>query len=200
MLLGLIYTGDNISCVVPFFLSASSWRDVMQVDDEMSPASPAVSPSASHSEVTDPNPIPPEALQAVDPLANLVIKIDADTVDEDGFVSIWNIAATTMGGKTEVARILASKLLGFLCKHRCDFVFTSSTDAKYLDEWFERDTSLLYDWSPQSEKVDVVSQHAQVPAQGLVRFLKEKKFDPLKSYSPRRADRVQWFSDQWCIG
>ncbi|HBJ36464.1 MAG TPA: hypothetical protein DDZ51_17280 [Planctomycetaceae bacterium] len=133
-------------------------------------------------------------------MASLVIKIDPETVDEDGFVSIWNVAATTMGGKTELARVLASKMLGFLCKHQCDFVFASSTDANYLDQWFERDTSLLYDWSPASEKVDVVTQHAQVPAKALVRFLKEKKFDATKNYSPRRADRVQWFSDLWCIG
>lgn len=168
----------------------------MQVDDEMNvPAS-----LADASPETDRNPIPPEALVEVDPMASLVIKIDPETVDPDGFVSIWNVAATTMGGKTELARVLASKMLGFLCKHQCDFVFASSTDANYLDQWFERDTSLLYDWSPASEKVDVVTQHAQVPAKALVRFLKEKKFDAMKNYSPRRADRVQWFSDQWCIG
>lgn len=168
----------------------------MQVDDKTNvPASLAVT-----SAETDRNPIPPEALVEVDPMASLVIKIDPETVDEDGFVSIWNVAATTMGGKTELARVLASKMLGFLCKHQCDFVFASSTDANYLDQWFERDTSLLYDWSPASEKVDVVTQHAQVPAKALVRFLKEKKFDATKNYSPRRADRVQWFSDLWCIG
>lgn len=168
----------------------------MQVDDEMNaPAS-----LADTSTETDRNPIPPEALVEVDPMASLVIKIDPETVDDDGFVSIWNIAATTMGGKTELARVLASKMLGFLCKHQCDFVFASSTDANYLDQWFERDTSLLYDWSPASEKVDVVTQHAQVPAKALVRFLKEKKFDATKNYSPRRADRVLWFSDLWCIG
>ncbi len=168
----------------------------MQVDDEMNaPAS-----LADTSTETDRNPIPPEALVEVDPMASLVIHFDPETVDSDGFVSIWNIAATTMGGKTELARVLASKMLGFLCKHQCDFVFASSTDANYLDQWFERDKSLLYDWSPASEKVDVVTQHAQVPAKALVRFLKEKKFDATKNYSPRRADRVLWFSDLWCIG
>jgi hypothetical protein len=168
----------------------------MQVNDEMNAPASLADPSTE----TDRNPIPPEALVEVDPMASLVIKIDPETVDEDGFVSIWNVAATTMGGKTELARVLASKMLGFLCKHQCDFVFASSTDANYLDQWFERDTSLLYDWSPTSEKVDVVTQHAQVPSKALVRFLKEKKFDATKNYSPRRADRVQWFSDQWCIG
>lgn len=168
----------------------------MQVDDEMN----ATASLADTSNEIDRNPIPAEALVEVDPMAAVVIKIDPETVDGDGFVSIWNVAAATMNGKTELARVLSSKMLGFLCKHGCDFVFASSTDAKYLDEWFERDTSLLYDWSATSEKVDVVSQHAQVPAKALVRFLKEKKFDATKNYSPRRADRVQWFSDQWCIG
>ena len=168
----------------------------MQADDEMSETASLAETSTE----TDRNPIPAEALVEADPMVALVIQFDPETVDSDGFASLWNVAATTMGGKTELARVLAAKLLGFLCKHQCDFVFTSSTDAKYLDEWFERDTSLLYDWSPASEKVDVVSQHAQVPVQALLRFLKDKKFDATKNYSPRRVDRVQWFSDQWCIG
>ncbi len=137
---------------------------------------------------------------AVDPMAAVVFQVDPETVDEDGYVSIWNVAATTMGGQTVFARELASKMLGFLCKQQVNFVVISSTDANYLDEWFERDTSLLYDWSATSEKVDVVAQHAQVPATVLLRLLKQKKFDATKNHNPRRADRVQWFSDQWCIG
>ncbi len=129
-----------------------------------------------------------------------VITIDAETVDGDGYVSLWNAAAATMKGDQEKTRALASRLLGFLCKHECDFVVASSTDANYLDERFERDNSLLYDWSIDSENVDVVSQHAYVPAQGLLKFLKRKKFDPSNQYSPRRADRVKWFSDMWCVG
>ncbi len=134
------------------------------------------------------------------PLTGVQVRIDPETVDEDGYVTLWNVAAATMDGKTELTRVLASKLLGFLCKQKCDFVFTSSTDAKYLDEWFERDHSLLYDWSPQSEKVDVVSQHAHVPAKALLRLLKDKKFNPTVNHNPRRADRVDWFTNQWCVG
>lgn len=168
----------------------------MQTEDSLNVPASLVGDSIP----VDPNPIPPEALAEVDPMASIVIKIDPETVDSDGFVSIWNIAAATMGGKTELARALASKLLGFLCKHGCDFVVASSTDAEYLDQRFERDNSLLYDWATTSEKVDIVSQHAQVPAKALVRFLKSKKFDATKNYSPRRADRVKWFTNQWCIG
>jgi hypothetical protein len=142
----------------------------------------------------DPSAPPP------DPLAGVQVRIDPETVDEDGFVTLWNVAAATMNGKTELTRVLASKLLGFLCKQKCDFVFVSSTDAKYLDEWFERDQSLLYDWSPQSEKVDVVSQHAHVPAKALLRLLKERKFSPTANHNPRRADRVDWFTNLWCVG
>jgi hypothetical protein len=168
----------------------------MQANDEMTrPAGPTANAASP-----DPNPIPPEALAVVDPMVNVVIRFDPETIDGDGFVSIWNVAAATMDNNTENARVLASKLLGFLCKHQCDFVFASSTDASYLDERFERDNSLLYDWSAQSEKVDILSQHAQVPAKALVRFLKEKKFDATKNHSPRRADRVEWFTNQWCIG
>lgn len=166
-------------------------------------------PATFHADIDDVEPAethpaaesnPQEVSEPADPIAEAVIAIDPETVDDDGFVSIWNVAASTMQGNTEQARVIAAKLLGFLCKYECDFVFTSSTDAEYLDGWFERDTSLLYDWSPQSEKVDVVAQHAQVPAKALLRFLKHKKFDPSKNYNPRRADRVRWFSDQWCIG
>ena len=142
----------------------------------------------------------PPVEEVVDPMASVVFAVDEETVDEDGYVSIWNVAATTMGGQTVLARQLASKMLGFLCKQQVDFVVISSTDANYLDEWFERDTSLLYDWSATSEKVDVVAQHAQVPAKALLQLLQQKKFDATKNHNPRRADRVQWFSDLWCIG
>ena len=135
-----------------------------------------------------------------DPLEGVEVRVDPESVDEDGFVSLWNVAAATMGGKIELTRMLASKLLGFLCKQKCDFVFISSTDAKYLDDWFERDPALLYNWMPESEMVDVMTQHAQVPASALLRLLKEKKFNPVAKQAPRRADRVDWFTNQWCIG
>jgi hypothetical protein len=161
-------------------------------------AAAAVEPESAPAVTADP-PFDPAA-PPEDPMAQVKLRIDPETVDEDGYVSIWNVAAASMDGKTELARVLASKLLGFLCKQKCDFVFTSSTDAKYLDDWFERDTSLLYDWSPQSEKVDVVAQHAHVPASALLRLLKQKKFNPVTNHNPRRADRVDWFTNQWCIG
>lgn len=133
-------------------------------------------------------------------LTQLEITASPDSVDADGFVSLWNVASATMGKDSARARLLASRLLGFLCKHRCSFVMLSSTDAKYLDEWFERDASLLYDWSPESEKVDVLAQHAEVPLELLRGFLQEHKFDANNQYSPRRAARVEWFSNDWNIG
>ena len=100
----------------------------------------------------------------------------------------------------EATRALAAKLLGFLCQKGCDFVVVSTTDAEYLDAWFERDSKLLYDWQPDSEKVDVLSQHAEVPFEALVVFLKNHKFNPEANYSPKRADRLEWFSNQWNLG
>ena len=94
--------------------------------------------------------------------AELEIKIDESDLDEDRFISIWNIANATMEGDAVQARSLASKFIGFLCKHRFAYVVVSPTDAKYLDEWFERDNKLLYDWKPESDKVDVITQHAYV--------------------------------------
>ena len=133
-------------------------------------------------------------------LAKLEVKVEPSDCDADGFISVWNIASTTMGGDYEQTRMLASRFLGFLCKHACPFVIVSQTDATYLDEWFERDKSLLYDWKAESEKVDVLAQHAHVPFESFKYFLKSKKFQADKNYSPRRADRVEWFSNHWNVG
>jgi hypothetical protein len=133
-------------------------------------------------------------------LANIEFTVEPNDFDEDQFVSIWNVAASTMGGDTTQSRFLASKLLGFLCKHRCPLLAASPSDTKYLDEWFERDNSLLFDWKPESDKVDVLSQHVQVPFDLFVNFLREHRFQGDKNYSPRRADRVEWFSNDWNVG
>ena len=121
-------------------------------------------------------------------------------LDEDGFVSLWNVAAASCDGDQEKTRALAAQFLGFLCKKKCDFVMVSTTHAQYLDEWFERDNKLLYNWKFDSETVDVLSQHAEVPCQPFLAFLTNQKFNPTTKYSPRRADRVEWFSEMWCVG
>lgn len=126
--------------------------------------------------------------------------VDPDSLDADRFVSLWNLAVASCGGDVVAARALAGKLLGFLCKHRCPFVVVSPTDAKYLDEWFERDPSLLYDWNADSEKVDVVAQHAHIPYDAFLEFVAKHKFQSDSNYSPRRAARVEWFTDDWKVG
>ena len=128
------------------------------------------------------------------------ITIVAPESDSDGFVTIWNVAATSCGDDQAATRQLAAKLLLFLCKKKCDFVVTSSTNAEYLDSWFERDTKLLYDWKPGSEFVDVVAQHAEVPTAGFLLFLKNNKFDPDANYTATRAVRLDWFREMWCVG
>ena len=133
-------------------------------------------------------------------LSNLEFKVEPADLDEDQFASLWNVASSTMGGDVVQTRMLASKFLGFLCKHRCALMASTPTDAKYLDEWFERDNSLLYDWKPESEKVDVLSQHVQVPFDLFRNFLIDHKFNAEKNYAPRRADRVEWFTNEWNVG
>jgi hypothetical protein len=128
------------------------------------------------------------------------ITMQTGDVDEDGFTTIWNVAAASTGGDIETTRALASRLLLFLCKKNCDFVVTSSNNAEYLTNWFERDTKLLYDWKPESEFVDVVAQHAEVPAETLMLFLKNKGFSPDGKYTATRAVRVKWFEEAWCVG
>lgn len=143
--------------------------------------------------------IPPEPTLN-DRLAAIRLELAPGVVDDDGYVSIWNFVAACADDDSSLARNLAGKILCFLCKHDCDFVVTSSTDARYLDDWFERDQALLYDWSPTSDRVDVLAQHAQVPGQALVRFLKQHRFDATKVYNPRRSDREKWFREGWCVG
>ncbi len=143
--------------------------------------------------------IPPEPTLN-DRLAAIRLELAPGLVDDDGYVSIWNFVAACADDDSSLARNLAGKILCFLCKHDCDFVVTSSTDARYLDDWFERDQALLYDWSPTSDRVDVLAQHAQVPGQALVRFLKQHRFDAIKVYNPRRSDREKWFREGWCVG
>ena len=131
---------------------------------------------------------------------NLEFTVKPTDVDEDQFASLWDVAASTMGDDATQTRCLASKFLGFLCKHRCGLLAASPTDAQYLDDWFERDNSLLYDWKPESDKVDVVAQHVYVPFDLFRNFLREHKFQGDKNYSPRRADRVEWFTNDWNVG
>ncbi len=133
-------------------------------------------------------------------LEGIEVVAPQDNLDEDGFVSLWSIAASSSGGVEEQTRALAAQFLGFLCKHKCDFVVVSTTDAQYLDEWFERDNKLLYNWKFDSETVDVLSQHAEVPYEAFKMFLGNYKFNTAGKYSPKRADRVEWFTDMWSVG
>lgn len=127
-------------------------------------------------------------------------KISPDDQDEHSFVSVWNIASATCEGDQEKTRALASKLLNFLCKRDCDFVVCSSSGVEYLDEKFELDKKILYDWKPESEYVDVITQHAEVPGRAFMSFLTTHKFNPSTKYNPRRADRELWFRERWCVG
>ncbi len=128
------------------------------------------------------------------------IRVSSEDVDKDGYVSIWNIASFTADKDLEATREIAAKLLCFLCKKKCDFVVTSTSNAEYLDNWFERDKKLLHDWKPASEHVDVVSQHAEVPAEAFLVFLQNQRFNPVTKYNPTRAERLEWFQEMWCVG
>ncbi len=127
-------------------------------------------------------------------------KISQEDQDEHSFVTLWNIASATCDGDIVETRALASKLLNFLCKRDCDFVVCSSSGLEYLDERFEKDNKILYDWKPESEHVDIIAQHAEVPGRAFMSFLKTHKFNPATNYNPRRADRVEWFTNRWSVG
>jgi hypothetical protein len=133
-------------------------------------------------------------------LAAAAITVNPDDLDKDGFVSLWNIASTSSGQDVSQARSLASQLLSFLCITRCPFVTVSPTDVEYLDDWFEREEKLMCDWSPENDKVDVITQHACVPADALLRYLQSNEFDPSASYNPRRSTKIAWYNDDWNVG
>lgn len=133
-------------------------------------------------------------------LAGRELVATSDVLDEDNYATIWNIASSTAEGDYDLTRHLANALLGFLCKNRFPYVVASNTDLQYLDEWFERDNKLLYDWTPQSEMVDVVAQHACVPFDTLIQFLQNNRFKPDGKYSAKRSLRVEWFKSDWNVG
>ena len=139
-------------------------------------------------------------MAAVESKGAFELRVSPGDLDANGFASVWNIASATSGGGLESTRALAAKLLSFLCQKNCDFVVVSTTDAEYLDAWFERDPKLLYDWKPESEKVDVLSQHAEVPFEALVSFAANQRFDPEGNYNPKRSQRVEWFTNRWNLG
>lgn len=133
-------------------------------------------------------------------LENVEIKVPAEDLDEDGFISVWNIASASCAGDLALTRSLAAQLMSFLCKKGCDFVVTSTTNAEYLDSQFEKDNKVLYAWKADSEMVDLISQHAEVPYKAFVNFLANQKFNATTNYNPRRADRVEWFQNMWSVG
>ncbi len=126
-------------------------------------------------------------MTALEELEGIEIKATETDADEDGFISIWNIASASCDGDLEKTRALAAQLLGFLCKKDCDFVVVSTTDAEYLDAWFERDNKLLYDWKPESETVDVLSQHAEVPREAFACLFGEPEVQPEDEVQPQES-------------
>jgi len=130
----------------------------------------------------------------------IVLKFNPEDCDEHGYTSVWNVASATFDGDLEKTRDMAGRILGFLCKKDYEHVVISSTDAQYLDEWFERDKAIIYNWKADSETTDAITQHAHVPAASMLSFLEREKFKPTANYSPRRADRVAWFQEKWGVG
>jgi len=133
-------------------------------------------------------------------LAAAGITVNPDDLDEDGFVSLWNIASASSGQDTSQARHLAGKLLSFLCIKRCPFVVASPRDIEYLDDWFEREEQPMCDWSPESDKVDLIAQHACVPADAFLKYLQSYEFETSTNYNPRKATKLAWFNDDWGVG
>lgn len=143
---------------------------------------------------------PTEKAETEEVVPDVTLQYSKDDVDDNGFTTVWNVAAATCEGDQARTREMAGRILGFLCKKEYEHIVISSTDAKYLDEWFEREKAILYNWKGDSETTDAITQHAHVPAASMISFLKREKFKSTANYSPRRADRVAWFQEKWGVG
>ncbi len=121
--------------------------------------------------------------------------------DDDGYITLWTLAQESLGytRSSQTVRDLASRLLNFLCRNRYRYVLLAGHDADFLDEQAERDESAFFNWSPDSDKVDLIAQYIKVPAAPVARFLKENGFNAAESYSARRATRQEWFKDDWNV-
>jgi hypothetical protein len=121
--------------------------------------------------------------------------------DEDGYITLWRLAEDSLGyvRSNQTVRELASRLLNFLCKQRFSYVLLPKHDADYLDEMAERDEAAFFNWSPENAKVDLIAQCIKVPAEPLLRFLKENRFSAAESYSTRRTTRQEWFTNEWNV-
>ena len=167
-----------------------------EITDEPKPDAPAAE-AAPVAEAA-----PPEEEAVVEPI---VLSVDEEDLDEHGFASVWKVAASTMGGESEQnmagTREMAGRILGFLCKKEYEFVVASSTDLEYLDGWFEREKAIIYNWKgDESGTTDAITQAAHVPAKAMISYLERERFKPTANYSPRRADRIEWFTEKWGIG
>lgn len=121
--------------------------------------------------------------------------------DEDGFMSIWALAQASSTPESDAAaRLLASRLLGFLCKKRYPHIIIAQHDVDYLEDWLERDAKVMNDWKPTSEHLLLVTQAAHVPAKAAVDFLTSNKFNATKNYTSTRAVRREWFFNDWNVG
>lgn len=143
---------------------------------------------------------PTEEAEKEEVVPDVTLQYNKDDVDDHGFTTVWNVAEATCEGDQARTREMAGRILGFLCKKEYEHIVISSTDAQYLDEWFEREKAILYNWKADSETTDAITQHAHVPAASMISFLKREKFKPTANYSPRRADRVAWFQEKWGVG
>lgn len=134
---------------------------------------------------------------------NPVVGVDAEKLDADGFIRLWDLAACRPTGERRSdaeTRELAARLLGFLCKLRYENVLVTQHAANYLQDRFERNDSVLYDWSTSNDNVDLICQHIEVPAQEVIKLLAKKRFDPQENYNPRRSSRLEWFNNDWKVG
>jgi hypothetical protein len=132
-----------------------------------------------------------------------LVGVDSQKVDADGFIKLWDLAACKGDGEKrsdDETRELAGKLLGFLCKLRYENVLVTQHAANYLQDRFERNEGVLFNWSPDTDNIDLIAQHIEVPAQEVVKLLAKKRFDPQENYNPRRSSRLEWFNNDWKVG
>jgi len=105
-------------------------------------------------------------------------------------VTLWNFCQTQKRWNSK-GRVLCSRILNFICRHKYRNVLVSKKDE--ILKRFKENEHVLYRWSLNSSYVDYVAGNLLIDSDELLSFLKDKCFDPDVTYNPDRYTRNDWF-------
>lgn len=105
-------------------------------------------------------------------------------------VTLWDFCQTQNRWNSK-GRVLCSRILNFICKHKYRNVQISKRDE--IMKRFKENEHVLYRWSLNSSYVDYIAGNLLLDSDELISFLKDKCFAPDVTYNPDRYTRNDWF-------